>query len=642
MKNISRIFHHRFGLIAVVASMVLFLGFVTRVVLLLMSKNSIEFNIINIIGVFGIGLFYDLVVSCFFAVPIALYCWLMKDSWFRHRFSLLLLFPMLLIITFILVLNVGGEIVFWDEFGARYNFIAVDYLVYTNEVIGNIRESYNMPLIIGTTLVGSAALLLFFRKKIQQSQAVAMRFRSRTFYFFCFLTVPLCAYFLVNNRFKNFSNNNYVNELAGAGIYEFGAAFWHNEIDYPTYYIVNDEESNFALLREMLSDSTAVFSNDKLGVERQIFSNGEEQQRNVVMISMESFSADFMDYFGHQPPGLTPFLDSLTKQSLFFSRFYATGTRTVRGLEALSLSIPPTPGQSIVRRPHNENMFTLGSVLSQKGYEVKYIYGGNSFFDNMGYFFGNSSYKVIDRKAFEDDSIQHETVWGVSDEDAFNRAIQECDKSFRNKKRFFSHIMTVSNHRPFTYPDGRIDIPSSSHTREGAVKYTDYAIRKFIMDAAKKPWFNNTIFVIVADHCAGSAGKTDLPIERYHIPCFVYAPTFIKPAIEQRLTSQIDLGPTLLGLLKINYTSRFLGYDIYKVKPGMERVFVSTYQDLGYLRNDTLVILSPKKKVQMFSVSKDGQTKIPVSSTSGMVNEAIAWYQGASTLFKKGKYKAIH
>jgi phosphoglycerol transferase MdoB-like AlkP superfamily enzyme len=202
--------------------------------------------------------------------------------------------------------------------------------------------------------------------------------------------------------------------------------------------------------------------------------------------------------------------------------------------------------------------------------------------------------------------------------------------------------MTVTNHRPFTYPDGRIDIPSSSHTREGAVKYTDNAIRKFITEASAKPWFANTIFVIVADHSSGSAGKTDLPIERYHIPCFIYAPSLIKPVIEQRLTSQIDLAPTVLGLMNISYKSRFMGYDINRIEPGRERVFVSTYQDMGYLKNDTLVILSPKKKVQMFRVSTTDQKNIPFNANSPLVKEAIAWYQSASYLFKNGKYKALH
>jgi phosphoglycerol transferase MdoB-like AlkP superfamily enzyme len=155
----------------------------------------------------------------------------------------------------------------------------------------------------------------------------------------------------------------------------------------------------------------------------------------------------------------------------------------------------------------------------------------------------------------------------------------------------------------------------------------------------KKPWFNNTLFVIVSDHCARSAGKTDLPVTRYHIPCLIYAPALIEPQIEKRLTSQIDLAPTIFGLMNLNYTSRFMGYDIRKIRPGEERILISTYQDMGYVKNDTLVILSPKMQVRMYKT--DFQTgvsrEIPVSEM--MLNEAIAWYQGASFLYNSGRYK---
>jgi phosphoglycerol transferase MdoB-like AlkP superfamily enzyme len=156
--------------------------------------------------------------------------------------------------------------------------------------------------------------------------------------------------------------------------------------------------------------------------------------------------------------------------------------------------------------------------------------------------------------------------------------------------------MTVSNHRPYTYPDGRIDIKSSSRSPEGGVKYTDYAINKFLKDASKKPWFDSTVFVIVADHCSHSAGKTDLPVNKYHIPCFIYAPKLIKPAIETKLTSQIDLAPTILGILNMKYTNRFFGIDVLNTPQAQNRIFVSTYQNLGYIKNDKLVILSPEKK----------------------------------------------
>ena len=638
MSKFRSIFYHRYGPLAVVMLLVTALSFITRLFLFFRSWNNLELNLLNAPGIFVIGFFYDLVVSLFFCVPIALYCWLMKDSWYQKKWNRIPLFIFFFFITLILVVNAVAEIAFWDEFNVRFNFIAVDYLIYTTEVLGNIWESYNIPLIASGIIVLVILLLFAVRKKIIASQTVSMRFGKRSVFFFIYLLIAAAGYFLVNNRFKNTGNNNYVNELGGNGIYEFGSAFWHNEIDYNRFYEVNDDKENMALLRNMLQAPGTVFTNDPLSIERRISSDSPEHRWNIVLISVESFSGDYLKYFGNKE-NITPYIDSLIPHSLFFKNFYASGTRTVRGLEALSLAIPPTPGQSIVRRPDNENMFSMGNVLKDKGYDVKYIYGGNSFFDNMGYFFSNNGYQVIDKRDIPEKRIHHETVWGVADEDAFSIAIDECDKTYKSGKPFFNHIMTVSNHRPYTYPEGRIDISPATHSYQGAVKYTDYAINKFLMDAKQKPWFNNTLFVIVADHCSKSAGKTDLPPNRYHIPCLIYSPALIDPKLENRLTSQIDLVPTILGLMNLNYTSRFMGYDIYKVAAANDRVFISTYQDMGYIKNDTLVILSPQKKVAMYKtdLSTGLSRQIPLSDQ--LKNEAIAWYQGASFLFKNKAYK---
>lgn len=539
-----------------------------------------------------------------------------------------------------MVLNAGSEVVFWDEFSVRYNFIAVDYLIYTTEVLGNIWESYNIPLIGSGVLMATAVILFLLRKKITASQQLSMRFAKRSKFFLLFLIVPLAAYFLVNNRIKNTGNNNYVNELGGNGIYEFGTAYWNNEIDYNRFYATRNDTANFKILRSLLQAPNATFTNNPLSIERVIKNDSPEHKWNVVLISVESFSGDYLKHFGNKE-NISPFLDSLIPHSLFFENFYASGTRTVRGLEALSLGIPPTPGQSIVRRPDNADLFTMGNVLKTKGYDVNYIYGGNAFFDNMGKYFGGNGYTVLDKRDIPDSFINHTTAWGIDDEGVFNYTLQQCDKSFKDGTLFFNHMMTVSNHRPYTYPDGRIDIPSAAQSIAGGVKYTDYAINKFLKDAAKKPWFNNTIFVIVADHCSKSAGKTDLPVNRYHIPCFIYAPALISPSIEQKLTSQIDLVPTVLGLLNLNYTSRFLGYDIYKLAAGRERAFISTYQDMGYVKEGKLVILSPQQKVEMFTTNYLTGSATKISSSDSLINEAIAWYQGANFLYKNGGYKMV-
>lgn len=355
------------------------------------------------------------------------------------------------------------------------------------------------------------------------------------------------------------------------------------------------------------------------------------------MISVESLSADFLGVFGNTK-GITPFMDSLSNQSLFFTKLYATGTRTVRGLEALSLCIPPTPGQSIVRRHNNEHLFSLGKVFTQKGYECKYIYGGYGYFDNMNYFFANNSYTVADRSLLKKEDIDNENVWGVADENLFTLVQREIEKTLKSGKPIFAHVMTTTNHRPYTYPEGRINIPSHT-SREGAVKYTDYAIGKFIKSCRTKPWFDNTVFVIVADHCASSAGKTELPVNKYHIPLFIYSPANIPAAKMDRLMSQIDLGPTLLGLMNFSYTSKFFGYDMYQLDEGRERAFISTYQTLGFIKDDNLIILDPRKKVRQVKPNfEDGSAEI-VALDEQLLQEAIAWYQSSSYAFKNGLYK---
>lgn len=186
------------------------------------------------------------------------------------------------------------------------------------------------------------------------------------------------------------------------------------------------------------------------------------------------------------------------------------------------------PGQSVVRRPGNEHLVTLGGLLPQHGYAVSFIYGGYGLFDNMNDYFRGNGYDIVDRTDFDEKTIASANIWGVADESLFGNSIGVFDKAYAEGKPFFAHIMTTSNHRPFTYPDGRIDIPSPGQ-RDGGVKYTDYAIGKFIEDARSKPRFDDTLFVITADHCAAVAGETRLPVPDFCIPLIIYGRNSSRP-----------------------------------------------------------------------------------------------------------------
>jgi phosphoglycerol transferase MdoB-like AlkP superfamily enzyme len=679
--------------IALISSVII--STLTRVALLIYTGSAVELTFGKLAGIFSIGLFYDLVVASFIIIPLVVHLWLQNDRiyekrfrtivlslflvvigilvftqlvpkdfnedlrkviigfvvarciiWFalsystpafRNKWRVRVLFFDLFLILFLLLLNAASEFFFWQEFSVRYNFIAVDYLIYTTEVIGNIKESYPVTLIFGGIALISLMMVYLLRKPIRRSELVPSNMLSRTPIALSLLLIPFVFGLTVSEKWHHFSKNEYASELAGNGMFQFNYAYWNNELDFFKFYHTLPTDKAFSILRSQLQTPNGKFvSDDVSDIERDIHYDLPEQKKNVVMISVESLSADFMQSFGGKK-NITPYLDSLSEKGMLFTNLYASGTRTVRGLEALSLSVPPTPGQSIVKRPSNENLFTLAHVLNGKGYNCDFIYGGYGYFDNMNYFFGNNGYNVVDRTSLKDSDIHYQNIWGVADEDLFTLALRTFDQNAAAGKPFFGQVMTVSNHRPFTYPDGRIDILSSTQSREGAVKYTDYAINKFLKEASTKPWFNNTIFIVVADHCAGSAGSVELPVTGYHIPMIIYSPGFVQPQKVDKLMAQIDVAPTILGLLKMNYRSRFFGSDIFSLPEGRERAFISTYQGLGYLRNGKLIIQSPRKEVKEYRPDFVTGKSIEEKLTDSLAEQAIAYYQCASWLYKNKK-----
>jgi phosphoglycerol transferase MdoB-like AlkP superfamily enzyme len=605
----------------------------TRIALLAAAGSGGPGTPVQWLDVFGIGLGYDLLTFVYFAWPLVLLLWLLPGRWFAARRGRWPVFALGWLLVLVIVFTAAAEWTFWEEFQTRFNFIAVDYLVYTTEVIGNIRESYPVSWILAGLFALTTAVCVAGRRWLMPTLVSDLPFRRRTLVTIAWLAASLLGTGLVSADMKERSQNEYVNELAGNGIYQFFAAFRSAELDYDAFYRSMPAREAFTGLRPLLKTPDATFVNDDpFDITRRITAYRPPRRLNVVLISVESLSASYLTAFGSSS-NITPELDKLGAQSLMFTNLYATGTRTVRGLEALSLSVPPTPGESIVKRPDNGNLFSLGSVFNREGYVSEFLYGGYGAFDNMNEFFANNGYVIRDRKDIPKRSIHHANVWGVADEDLYTMAIGEFDRLHAGGTPFFAHIMTTSNHRPYTFPAGRIRFPPGK--RDSAVAYTDWAIGDFIKRAQDRPWFADTVFVITADHCASSGGIATLPTFRYHIPLWIYSPAHIPPQRVDRLLSQIDIPPTILGLLGMSYTSRFYGQDLFALEPGRERAFIGNYQKLGYLKRDQLIELGPKRTA--IAVRPDYASDRPqpeIRADAALVDEATRYYETASYRFK--------
>jgi phosphoglycerol transferase MdoB-like AlkP superfamily enzyme len=626
--------YERYRPLAWLGVVFLLVSFLTRLALLVATGSGVPADPASWLYLFAVGLGYDLLAFLYLGTPLLLLLWLLPRRWLARRPGSALVGATCLVLLFAILFVAVSEWTFWEEFQARFNFIAVDYLVYTTEVIGNIRQSYPVGWILaGIAAIGAGSFVATRRWRAVRHDSA--HFAARSLVAGVWLVMAVLGTWLVTGDMKDQTGNTYLNELAGNGIYQFFAAYRSASLDYDRFYRSLPLGEAFAQVRHGLASPDATFIGDT-GIARHIHNAAPERRLNVVLISVESLSAEYSGTYGRRP-SLTPELDAIDRDSLVFGNLYASGTRTVRGLEALALSVPPTPGESIVKREHNQGLFSLASVFNAKGYASQFLYGGYGAFDNMNAFFGANGYQVHDRRDIPDDTIHSENIWGVADEDLYTMALGLFDRDHAAGKPFFAHIMTTSNHRPYTFPEGRGPWPQGK--RDSAVAYTDWAIGDFLRRARAKPWFKDTIFVITADHCAASAGKAALPVFRYHIPMWIYSPGNIAPGRYDALMGQVDIAPTLLGMLGMDYDSQFYGIDVFQRAPG--RAYVGTYELLGYLTGDKLVQLAPHRKVETVQPAfarDDPQPALPEDPALSL--QAISDYQTAAYRFTHGLMRA--
>ena len=625
-----------------------------RTALLVWSFSKADLTFSDITALYLKGFVFDTAVAVFFSLPYAIYFLVLPQRLFPTAWNRWITYIGFFLMFIITLFSFFAEFVFWNEFESRFNYMATDYLIYPYEIVHNINQSYPMPVLVTALLLLTAGMMfLFYKLKLfQRSFESNTSLAKRITISGSLITAGVLFALFLSTSFAETSMNRYRNELSQAGIFSFFAAFKNHKLDYYAFYRTEKEAKIFTVLRGELSEPNAEFLSDACSIRRIIHSSDSLPPKpNVMLICVESLDANFMAYFGNTQ-NLTPHIDSLARNSILFTHLYATGTRTVRGMEALTLLFPPTPGNSILRRSNNHQLFNISSVFKAKGYESTFIYGGDGYFDNMNVFFGNNGFDIMDRErkmnlnekftgkyiTIPNSQVRFENAWGICDEDLYRAVICDADEKYNKACPFFQFVMTTSNHPPYTYPDGKIDIPSGSG-RNGALKYTDYAFGQFIHQIREKPWFENTVMIVIADHCASTVGKNEINVSEYHIPCLIYnlkgEPAF---SVIDKQCSQIDVFPTLFALLGWTYESNFFGQNVLAdhFRP---RAFISTYRKLGYLQNDSLLLLSPYLKAETYRLNNDKTQLIPIPMDSSLLVHTIVCYQTASWLFNHGGMK---
>lgn len=535
----------------------------------------------------------------------------------------------LFLLLFVIFLSRVSEFMFWREFGCSFNFIAVDYLIYTSEMLLNIWHSFPVVPLLLLVLALTGIFYIFIRSLDRVYAERYPGFFKRLTAFGISLFFTFALFNLVDAKMaENISPNRYNQEAAKNDLYSFGAAFLANNLSYKDFYLINNEAEVADFLRnhygkkDKLLEGSGQSIRRHVGAGKNIPRSAAAPEPNVIVVVIESLGYEFLSEAGKYN-GLTPVMDQLSKESLFFSRVYATGTRTVRGLEAVAMSMPPQAGMSVIRQRDNGGLYNTGRLFKERGYDVKWVYGGYGYFDNMNEFFSGNGFTVVDRTNISDRAITHETVWGIADEDTFTEVLNQADNSFDVGVKFFQLVLTTSNHSPYTYPKGRVAIPSGTG-RLGAVSYSDWAVGDFLRRAKEKPWFNSTVFLFIGDHGAGSAGKQELNRDTHLVPLFIYGPKLIEPKRIDKAISQIDAIPTLLAAMGFEYDSSFYGENA--LDPNYRsRYFISNYQYIGYGDQRGLAILKPVRQSTVHLEEGAGE-----QDRADLLRSAVSYYQHAS------------
>ena len=598
-----------------------------------------------LVPVFLQGLRFDFVLLGMLLAPAAILFPLLASNRFlvsAWRVLLQIYLPVALLAAIFMEISTPS---FIEQFDSRPNILFVEYLNHPEEVFATLWAAYKMPLIIATLFVlvaGAISLRTFARASasIRATGLIPALVVTPLLLVACLGMIrSTLDHRPVNPSTVALSTDPLVNDLALNSAYSLLYAIYEtrHEDDGGIRYGDMDENTVVSIVRDSMQVDPWDFTLPELPtLHVQYPASKNDKPLNLVIIIEESLGAEFVGSLGGLD--LTPNLDRYAEKGIWLNNLYATGTRSVRGLEAIVSGFTPTSARSVVKLGKSQkNFFTLAEGLDRQGYDSSFIYGGEAQFDNMRRFFVNNGFDhIIDEKDYEQPVFTGS--WGVSDEDLFERAHAEFSR--QHDGPFFSLVFTSSNHSPFQYPDDRIEqFDAEKNTVNNAVKYADYALGRFLDKARDSNYWENTVFLVVADHNSRVYGAEVVPIDRFHIPGLILGGT-IKPAVIETVASQIDLAPTLLSLIGVTIEHPMIGHDLVRAAsladPG--RAIMQFNGAQAYMSGDRVVVLQKDLPALQFRY-RGGRLLDEGEYDDELTQKAIAHAAWSSMAYEKSLYR---
>ncbi len=641
------------------------------------------------------GLLLDAGVVALALSPVALLLALGGGGWLRVRW-----FRFALVGAFVAALVFSGfvESFFFEEFDARFNHIALDYLLYPGEVAGNIWESYNVPLYAGIALLAGAVVARVVDSRLSAAAFPRLPWRARLTYAAIVPFVALTAGEALSSSVPFGSGNRRLDEIASNGLVQLVHAYETASLPYDSYYHTAPPSVVDSTVRSELDwlDSDSPQREFRAAVRR-------SRPLDIVIVLSESFGSEFVGRLGGAKPN-APGFERWANKGLLLTNVVPTGNRTVRGLEGVLCSFVPLPGDSIWKRDKSDGVATIAGVLAARGYRTEFVYGGDGSFDRMKSFALRNGWQTFHEDALIGASSYPEhafrTVWGVADETMYAALLERQRTAAREGVPFFGTALTVSNHKPFLTPDsdklglrgdklrtaGVVAVLLASvsfaawrllarrfraalvsalcvlwagfaiHTwteaqardsRAAAVRYADRAFERYMERAQAEGLLDHTVVLFVGDHGARVYGSEEIPAASYRVPALLVSPDeqFAGRTIET-LCSQIDLAPTLLSLAGIDFVAPFFGRDLLKEDAdGPGRAYLIHNRNIGLLTDTSLTVLGLQKSITCYSRSDRSSSvfvREPCDDRGAReADRAASVFETASRLYEARDYRLL-